>query len=78
VPEYQRIIGQRRQRVVGELRAPTREVGAWVRAMDSRRSGVPKGLFRYRKMEEANADWERWRVELVVETAATSGIKARR
>jgi hypothetical protein len=78
VPEYQRIIGQRRQRAVGELRPPTPEERAWVRAMASRRSRVPKGIFRYRTMAEANADWERWHVELVVETAATSGIKAQR
>jgi hypothetical protein len=68
VPEFQRIIGQRRQRPVGELRPPTAEERAWVRAMASRRSRVPKGVFRYRTMDEANADWERWHVELVVET----------
>jgi len=52
--------------------------GREVRAMASRRSRVPKGVFRYRTMAEANADWERWHVELVVETNATSGIKTRR
>lgn len=29
---------------------------------------MPKGIFRYRSHEEANADWERWNAELVAET----------
>ncbi|WP_462321548.1 hypothetical protein [Halochromatium sp.] len=69
MPEFQRIVGRRRQRPVGELRPPTREERAWVSAMASRRSRVPKGVFRSRTMEEANADWERWHVELVAEIA---------
>ena len=69
VPEYQRIVGRRTQRSIGELRAPTPEERAWVRAMAMRRTRVPKGVFRYRTMEEANADWERWHVDLVAETA---------
>lgn len=73
--EFQRIIGRRRQRPVGELRPPTEEERAWVRTMASRRSRVPKGVFRYRTMEEANADWERWHVELVAEIAAEPKAK---
>jgi hypothetical protein len=30
---------------------------------------VPKGVFRYRSMTEANADWERWHAELVAAMA---------
>ena len=72
--EFQRIIGRRRQRPIGELRPPTAEERAWVRAMASRRSRVPKGVFRYRTMDEANADWERWHVEQVTELAAGSTL----
>ena len=74
MPDFHRIIGRRRERPIGELRPPTVEERAWVRAMASRRSRVPKGVFRYRTMEEANADWERWHVELVTAMAAESTI----
>ena len=40
-----------------------------IRAMSNYRTRVPKGVFRYRSHEEANADWERWQAELVAETA---------
>jgi hypothetical protein len=33
------------------------------------RTRVPKGVFRYRSMAEANADWERWHAELVAAMA---------
>jgi len=72
--DFHRVIGRRRQRPIGELRPPTAEERAWVRAMASRRSRVPKGVFRYRTMEEANADWERWHVALLAESAAESKI----
>ena len=29
---------------------------------------VPKGVFRYRTHEEANADWEKWMAETIVAT----------
>jgi hypothetical protein len=78
VAEYQRIVGRRAHRAIGELRAPTPEERAWVRAMATRRTRVPKGVFRYRTMEEANADWEHWHVDLVAETAARSSSRAKR
>ena len=34
------------------------------------RTHVPKGVFRYRSMQEANADWERWQAD-----ALTAGPK---
>jgi hypothetical protein len=37
--------------------------------MAVRETRVPKGIFRYATMEEANADWERWHAELVAEMA---------
>jgi hypothetical protein len=67
---FETIVGQRRQRLPGPLRAPTPEERAWVRKMAQRHTRVPKGVFRYRTVEEANADWEHWRAELVAETVS--------
>jgi 6-phosphogluconolactonase/glucosamine-6-phosphate isomerase/deaminase len=69
MPEYRRIIGKRSQRPVGVLRAPTAEERDWVRRMAAvaGSTGAPKGVYRYRSHEEANADWERWHVALVDE-----------
>ncbi len=76
-----RTIGKRRtpdlvQRAAQALRGqagPTPEEIAWIRSMSQYRTRVPKGVFRYRSHEEANADWERWHAELVAET-----VRARR
>ena len=68
-----RIAGRRRSPLPGPVRPPTPEEREWVRQMASRRTRVPKGVFRYRTMDEANADWERWRAELVAETVSTKG-----
>jgi hypothetical protein len=65
-----RIIGKRSQREIGVLGAPSSEEQAWLASFAGRRTGVPKGIFRYRTHEEANADWERWNAELVAETVA--------
>ena len=72
-----RVIGRRRTPALAErardaLRGqagPTREEIEWIRAMSQYRTRVPKGVFRYRSREEANADWECWHAELVAETA---------
>jgi len=34
--------------------------------------GAPKGVFRYRTQEEANADWDRWMSERVQRRTKTS------
>jgi len=60
-----RSIGSRCQRQIGALRPPTPQERAWVRQMGRARTATPKGVFRYASMAEANADWERWHVELV-------------
>jgi hypothetical protein len=41
--------------------------------------GAPKGVFRYRSVEEANGDWDRWtseRVQRRTKTSATSSAEA--
>lgn len=63
-----RVVGGRVQRPVGVLRAPTPQEIQWSIRMGQYRTRVPKGVFRYRSMAEANADWERWHAELVAET----------
>jgi hypothetical protein len=58
---FGRVIGKRAQsRVIGEV--PNAEDRA---AVASFPHGVraPRGVFRYRSHEEANADWERWQAE---------------
>jgi hypothetical protein len=61
-------LGRRTQRVLGPVRAPKAEERDWVRRMAVPRTRVPKGVFRYRSMADANADWERWHAELVAQT----------
>jgi hypothetical protein len=63
--EFSRIIGHRKTIELGELRAPNAQERAWVRAMAPTLTCVPKGLFRYRNMQEANADWERWQIDAI-------------
>lgn len=65
----QTTIGRRRERLPGALRAPTEAERQWFRQMSVVRTRVPKGVFRYRSMAEANADWERWNAELVAAIA---------
>ncbi|NEV64437.1 hypothetical protein [Thiorhodococcus minor] len=64
-----RTVGRRTQRPIGKLAPPSTEEVAWRKAMAQTRTRVPKGVFRYRTHEEANADWERWQAELVAATA---------
>lgn len=61
----QRIIGKRKQREIGPLAPPTPEERAWLASFAERRTPVPKGVYRYRTHEEANADCDRWNAELV-------------
>ena len=63
--EFSRIIGQRQQPVLGALRAPSAEERAWVARMAPAQTRVPKGIFRYRSPQEANADWERWQADAI-------------
>jgi hypothetical protein len=65
-------LGRRKTPVPGPLRPPTPEERAWVRAMANRRTRVPKGVFRYRTIQEATADWEGWCAELVTATVSPS------
>lgn len=67
--EFSRIIGQRQAPVLGTLRAPTAEERAWAARMAPAQTGVPKGVFRYRSMQEANADWERWQAAAITATS---------
>jgi hypothetical protein len=66
-----RTVGTRIHRPRGVLVAPTPEEYEWSRQMACYRTRVPKGVFRYTSMEEANADWERWHAELVAEVATS-------
>ncbi|HYN77480.1 MAG TPA: hypothetical protein VES73_06785 [Lamprocystis sp. (in: g-proteobacteria)] len=68
-----RTVGGRGQRPVGPLRAPTPQEVEWSIRMGQYRTRVPKGVFRYRSMAEANADWERWHVDLVAATVFGDG-----
>ena len=64
--KIRRTIGRRSQRPVGVLAPPSAEEIAWREAMSRTRTRVPKGVFRYASIEEANADWERWHADSVV------------
>ncbi len=63
--EFARTLGRRVPPTIGPVRPPTEQQRAWVRQMARYRTRVPKGIFRYASMEQANADWERWHAEMV-------------
>jgi hypothetical protein len=63
--EFSRIIGQQQQPMPGTLRAPNTDERVWVARMAPAQTRVPKGVFRYRSMQEANADWERWQADAI-------------
>ena len=65
-----RALGRRKNREIGPLRAPTEQERGWVRRMARKQTGVPKGVYRYDSMEQANLDWERWHAEMVTETVS--------
>ncbi|MEN8129527.1 MAG: hypothetical protein ABFS45_04900 [Pseudomonadota bacterium] len=62
-----RVVGVREPLPCGKTHGPSPEECTWVRSMAGRRTRVPQGVFRYRSMEETNADWERWHTEMVAE-----------
>jgi hypothetical protein len=68
--EFSRTLGRRVAQTIGPVRPPTEQQRAWVRQMARHHTRVPKGIFRYASMVQANADWERWHAEMV--TAAVS------
>jgi hypothetical protein len=59
-----RVVGKRARVPVGQV--PPKETRQALTSMASYRTRAPKGVFRYRSHEEANADRERWTVEAVV------------
>ena len=67
--EFSRIIGHRQQPQPGILRAPTTAERAWVARMAPAQTRVPKGIFRYRSLREAGADWERWQADAITADA---------
>lgn len=60
VNEFSRTVRHRQTLRPGALRAPSAEELAWMERMTPARTRVPKWDFRYRNMQEANADWKRW------------------
>jgi len=72
-PMFSRVIGKRRPPEEGELRAPTDQDRERVRQLNAFPSRVPKGVFRYRSHEEANADWMAWTASTVAASEARNG-----
>ena len=67
--EFSRIIGKRQTPLLGALRAPTADERAWVARMAPSQTRVPKGVFRYKSLHEASADWERWQADAITDTS---------
>ncbi len=63
--EFSRVIGRRQTPLLSEPRLPSAEERAWVARMAPVRTSIPKGVFRYRSLREANADWERWQADAI-------------
>lgn len=63
--EFSRTIGSRRTPQLGQLRAPTAAERAWVARMAPTQTRVPKGVFRYGSMQQANAEWSRWQADAI-------------
>lgn len=63
--EFAKIIGHRQTPLMGTLRAPSADEWAWVARMAPSQTRVPKGVFRYRSMHEANTDWDRWMADAI-------------
>lgn len=62
--QFVRVVGRRAQSPLGQPPPPeSREALA---QMARYRTRAPKGVFRYRSHEEANADRERWTVDAMV------------
>jgi len=62
---FARIVGRRVPSPPGTL--PSKVARDAMTSMARYRTRAPKGVFRYRSHEEANADRDRWLVEAVVE-----------
>jgi hypothetical protein len=65
VSEFSKIIGHRQTPLLGTLRAPSADERTWVARMAPSQTRVPKGVFRYRSLHEANVEWERWQADAV-------------
>ena len=65
-----RVVGKRVSPTPG--RPPSAEAREAMTRMANYRTAVPKGVFRYKSHEEANADWERWQIEAIKRRATTS------
>ena len=67
--DFSRVIGRRQSRSLGQLRAPSPEELLWARRMAPAQTRVPKGIFRYRSIEEAGAEWARWQADAITAKA---------
>ena len=63
VSEFSKVMGRRQTPVLGALRAPSAQERAWMERVARSRTRVPKGVYRYRSHQEANADWEHWQAD---------------
>ncbi len=66
-----RTIGKRKEPEISLVpRCPTEAERAWVRSMaENVRLQVPKGVYRYASLEEANRQWEAWMGETMAVAA---------
>jgi hypothetical protein len=63
---FGRVLGKRvSSRVIGE---PPAAIDRTAAASFTHGVRAPRGVFRYRSHEEANADWERWQAERLAST----------
>lgn len=62
--EFLRIVGRRTQAPAGQ--PPPRETRDALAQMARYVTRAPKGVFRYRSHEDANADRDRWTVDAIV------------
>ena len=74
--DFKKVIGHRQQAQLGQLRAPTAEEREWMARMAPAQTRVPKGVFRYRSMAGANADWERWQADAIAAEAMLPATKS--
>jgi hypothetical protein len=61
---FMRIVGRRVHRPIGA--PPDADARAALARMASYLTRAPKGIFRYRNQDEANADSDRWRIAAMV------------
>lgn len=61
---FVKVVGKRKRPPPGI--PPSKEARDAMAEMARYQTRAPKGVFRYRSHEEANADMERWRVDLIV------------